>query len=71
MPAQDRPVLFFSDEQSFRDCLLISHASVDVVWPPGPMHPIGHAEIDRAEADGRGDVAYGAKQKFADEQISG
>ncbi|MEV5840310.1 hypothetical protein [Nocardia sp. NPDC052112] len=127
MRAQDRPVLFFADEQSFRDWLLANHASVDGVWlrfaekgsgrvslnhagalrqalcfgwidgqarsaggefwqvgftpwrrrgpwslrniglvaeliEQGLMHPAGQVEIDRAEADGRWDVAYGAKQ---------
>ncbi|WP_433523067.1 hypothetical protein ACQPZ2_39580 [Nocardia pseudovaccinii] len=57
MPAQDRPVLFFPDEQSFRDWLLTNHASVDGVWQ-GLMHPAGQAEIDRAKADGRWDVAF-------------
>jgi uncharacterized protein YdeI (YjbR/CyaY-like superfamily) len=32
MSAFDRPVLFFADEQSFRDWLVHNHASVDGVW---------------------------------------
>ncbi|WP_433680846.1 hypothetical protein [Nocardia sp. CA-119907] len=32
MSALDRPVLFFADEQSFRDWLVDNHASVDGVW---------------------------------------
>ncbi|WP_327095561.1 YdeI/OmpD-associated family protein [Nocardia vinacea] len=131
MPAQDRPVLFFPDEQSFRDWLLTNHASADGVWlrfakkdsgrvslnhagalrqalcfgwidgqargedaefwqvgftprrkrspwslrniglvaeliVQGLMHPAGQAEIDRAKADGRWDLAYGASVVPAD-----
>jgi uncharacterized protein YdeI (YjbR/CyaY-like superfamily) len=125
MAAQDRPILFFPDEQSFRDWLTDNHAAVDGAWlrfakkgsdqlslnhagalrqalcfgwidgqargeneefwqvtftprrkrspwssrniglvaeliEQGLMQPPGQAEIDRAKADGRWDLAYGA-----------
>lgn len=70
MHAQDRPVLFFPGEQSFRDWLVADHALADGRWWQGLMHPAGQTEIDRAEAVGRWDVAY-ATRKFADGQMSG
>ncbi|MET8876917.1 hypothetical protein [Nocardia sp. NPDC004604] len=33
MSVLDRPVLFLADEQSFRDCLVDNHPSVDGVRP--------------------------------------
>lgn len=134
MPAVDRPVLFFPDEQSFRDWLTDNHDSIDGVWlrfakkgsgivslghagalrqalcfgwidgqargedeqywqvgftprrkrspwsqrnvgivaeliEQGLMRPPGQAEIDRAKADGRWELAYGADsvpQEFLD-----
>lgn len=70
MHAQDRSVLFFPGEQSFRDWLVADHALADGRRRQGLMRPAGQTEIDRAEADGCWDVAY-APRKFADGQTSG
>ncbi|MEV4130028.1 hypothetical protein [Nocardia sp. NPDC049707] len=71
MPAQDRPVLFFPDEQSFRDWLIADNASVDGGRPQGLMHPAEQSEIDRAEAEGGWVVAHAAQWKFADRRAFG
>ncbi|WP_330252372.1 hypothetical protein OG874_40890 [Nocardia sp. NBC_00565] len=48
MSALDRPVLFFPDEQSFRDWLLDNHASVDGVWLRFAKKGSGHVSLNAA-----------------------
>ncbi|MGW4770245.1 hypothetical protein ACWEO2_19630 [Nocardia sp. NPDC004278] len=79
MSVLDRPVLFLADEQSFRDCPVDNHASVDGVWlrfaekgsgRNQQRADLGYSLADAGKPETRARRIEKFGQRFADGQTS-